>query len=307
MRDLKDFNIKTLKESFPISSQVGLGEDFCIFNVRHDTDMEKNFSRPLRLEGNIILFCVRGSIRMSINLDEYDIVEGSLIIVTAHDIVKAEKIYSQEPDQLHFVMIAMSENFVSDLKVDFRKILNEGLTLIETPVINLDNDLQEIFTDYLKLLARISDSGLRMNQDAVRSLVSSMASIAAGQWLASVDKIKRRSLVSTNLRSDHKRLVFQQFMKLIHENYSKEHQVIYYADRLCISPKYLSRLCKEISGKSAPEWIDTYIMLDAKNLLKYSTMPIKEIVYRLSFSNQTVFYKFFKKHTGMTPTEYRNS
>lgn len=307
MRDLKDFNIKTLKESFPISSQVGLGEDFCIFNVRHDTDMEKNFSRPLRLEGNIILFCVRGSIRMSINLDEYDIVEGSLIIVTAHDIVKAEKIYSQEPDQLHFVMIAMSENFVSDLKVDFRKILNEGLTLIETPVINLDNDLQEIFTDYLKLLARISDSGLRMNQDAVRSLVSSMASIAAGQWLASVDKIKSRSLVSTNLRSDHKRLVFQQFMKLIHENYSKEHQVIYYADRLCISPKYLSRLCKEISGKSAPEWIDTYIMLDAKNLLKYSTMPIKEIVYRLSFSNQTVFYKFFKKHTGMTPTEYRNS
>ena len=120
MRDLKDFNIKTLKESFPMSSQ-----------------MEKNFSRPLRLEGNIILFCVRGSIRMSINLDEFDIVEGSLVIVTA-------------------------------------------------------------------------------------------------------------------LRSDHKRLVFQQFMKLIHENYSKEHQVIYYADRLCISPKYLSRLCKEISGKSAP-------------------------------------------------------
>ena len=90
MRDLKDFNIKTLKESFPMSSQVGLGEDFCIFDVRQDTDMEKNFSRPLRLEGNIILFCVRGSIRMSINLDEFDIVEGSLIIVTAQDIVKAE-------------------------------------------------------------------------------------------------------------------------------------------------------------------------------------------------------------------------
>ena len=101
MRDLKDFNIKTLKESFPMSSQ-----------------MEKNFSRPLRLEGNIILFCVRGSIRMSINLDEFDIVEGSLVIVTAQDIVKVERIYSQSPDQLHFVMIAMSENFVSELKVD---------------------------------------------------------------------------------------------------------------------------------------------------------------------------------------------
>ena len=145
MRDLKDFNIKTLKESCPMSSQVGLGEDFCIFDVRYDTDIEKDLSSPRRLEGNIILFCVRGSIRMSINLNEFDIVEGSLIIVTAQDIVKAERIYSQEPDQLHFVMIAMSENFVSDLKVDFIKILNEGLTLIETPEINLNNDLQDIF------------------------------------------------------------------------------------------------------------------------------------------------------------------
>ena len=52
MRDLKDFNIKTLKESFPKSSQVGLGEDFCIFDVRYDTDIEKDLSSPRRLEGN---------------------------------------------------------------------------------------------------------------------------------------------------------------------------------------------------------------------------------------------------------------
>ena len=309
MREPTDFNIsiRTLKANFPKSCQVGIDEDFCIFDVRNDGEVEKDMNTSRRLEGNVMLFCVSGSIQISINLNEFDIVKGNLVVVTAQDIVKVERVYSQNPDELHFVMIAMSQNFVSDLKIDFRKILSEGITLIETPVINLDDKLQDVFADYLRLIAKITDSGLKMNQDAVRSLVSSMASIAAGQWLAGVDKIRNRDVVNTNLRSDHKRLVFQQFMKLVHENYSRERQVIYYADRLCISPKYLSRLCREISGKSAPEWIDAYVMLEAKNLLKYSDMPIKEIVYRLNFSNQTVFYKFFKAHTGMTPTEYRNS
>lgn len=74
-----------------------------------------------------------------------------------------------------------------------------------------------------------------------------------------------------------------------------------------MSPKYLSKLIKEVSGKSAPEWIDAYVMLEAKHLLKYTDISIKEIVFKLNFSNQTVFYKYFKAHTGMTPTEYRNS
>ena len=81
----------------------------------------------------------------------------------------------------------------------------------------------------------------------------------------------------------------------------------FYADKLCLSPKYLSKLIKEVSGKCAPEWIDAYVMLEAKQLLRYSDMAIKEIVYRLHFPNQTVFYKYFKAHSGMTPTEYRNS
>lgn len=81
----------------------------------------------------------------------------------------------------------------------------------------------------------------------------------------------------------------------------------FYADQLCLSPKYLSKLIKEVSGKSAPEWINAYVMLEAKHLLKYTDISIKEIVFKLNFSNQTVLYKYFKAHTGMTPTEYRNS
>ena len=62
---------------------------------------------------------------------------------------------------------------------------------------------------------------------------------------------------------------------------------------------------REASGRSAPEWIDSFVILEAKNLLKYSEKSIKEIVFALHFPNQSVFYKFFKAHTGLTPSEYR--
>ena len=73
------------------------------------------------------------------------------------------------------------------------------------------------------------------------------------------------------------------------------------------TPKYLSKLVKSASGKSAHEWIDSFVILEAKNMLKYSGMSIKSIVWELNFPNQTTFYRFFKTQTGMTPSEYRKS
>jgi AraC-like DNA-binding protein len=81
----------------------------------------------------------------------------------------------------------------------------------------------------------------------------------------------------------------------------------FYADKLCLTPKYLSTLIKQASGRSAPDWIDDFVILEAKNLLKYTGLAIKEIVYKLHFPNQSVFFKFFKAHTGLTPSEYRNA
>ena len=81
----------------------------------------------------------------------------------------------------------------------------------------------------------------------------------------------------------------------------------FYADKLCLTPKYLSKLIKQASGRSAPDWIDEFVILEAKNLLKYTDLAIKEIVYKLHFPNQSVFFKFFKAHTGLTPSDYRNA
>ena len=308
MRESYDFNvsIRTLKKELPETSQIGIGDDACLFNIKYN-GIDDKFSKPIRLVGNVMVFCVKGSVHMSVNLNEYDVKEGCLVVLTDQDIVKVEKGSDDDIRDLHWVVIAMSQNFLTNFRVDFRKILSEGVALIETPVLHLDQNIRGYFEDYLKLIGKLANSELPMYKDAVRSLISSMVSIAAGQWIADINRLRDEKVVKLNSRSEHKTLTFRQFIKLVSENYTQQRQVIFYADKLCMSPKYLSKLVKDVSGKSAPEWIDSYVLLEAKHLLKYSDMPIKEIVFRLNFSNQTVFYKYFKAHTGMTPTDYRNS
>ena len=98
---------------------------------------------------------------------------------------------------------------------------------------------------------------------------------------------------------------FDKFMRLLQENYMKHHTIKYYADRMNLSPKYLSLIIKKVSGRLATEWIDDCVILEAKNLIKYSSMSIQEISYALNFTNQSFFGKYFKRHTGISPKAYR--
>lgn len=301
-----EVNIRTIKEELPESSQIDIDEDFCLMDIKSD-ECQENFGYPCRLDGNVMLFCINGSIRMSVNLNDYEIKEGELIICTDGDIVKVSRSETPGSENWHFIMLAMSHRFASDLRIDFKRILNDGIIPLNTPVIRLNETDRKILGDHIKLIAKIASCKGELYKDSVRSLVSSLVSVLGSQWFSEVDNLKSRKRTGADARSSHKRLIFEQFQRLVSENYSRHRQMTFYADKLCLSPKYLSKLVKDVSGKSGPDWIDSYVMLEAKHLLKYSHMPIKEIVYRLNFPNQTVFYKYFKAHAGMTPTDYRNS
>lgn len=96
-------------------------------------------------------------------------------------------------------------------------------------------------------------------------------------------------------------------MQLLSESFKTERSVAYYARRMCITPKYLTTLIKRISNKSVSEWIDEYVILEAKTLLKYSNMSIQEIAYHLNFPNQSFFGSYFKRNTGLSPSQYKQS
>lgn len=95
------------------------------------------------------------------------------------------------------------------------------------------------------------------------------------------------------------------FFCLIMQHYREHKDVAFYADKLCITSKYLSMVIKEVSGKTAKDWIVEYAILEIKAMLKNSTMNIQEISIKTNFANQSSLGRFFRKHTGMTLTEYR--
>ncbi len=94
-------------------------------------------------------------------------------------------------------------------------------------------------------------------------------------------------------------------MKLLEAHHKSQRNVSFYARQLNITPKYLSAAVKEVSGKTAARWIDESVILEAKTLLKYSGMSIQEIAYHLNFSTQSFFGKYFKQHTGTSPSRYK--
>ena len=101
--------------------------------------------------------------------------------------------------------------------------------------------------------------------------------------------------------------IFQEFIKNVEKYFRKERSVGFYADKLNLTPKYLSTVIQQQTGKHATDWIDKYTILEAKTLLKSSTLSIQQIAYDLNFSTQSHFGRYFRNHTGMSPKLYRNS
>ena len=96
------------------------------------------------------------------------------------------------------------------------------------------------------------------------------------------------------------------FIELIEKYFKSERAVNFYAEKLFVTPKHLSAVLKEISGKTAGEWIDHRVILEAKLMLRTTGMNIQEISLALNFSNQSFFGKYFKHLTGISPRDYRN-
>lgn len=297
-----NLNVSKLQEVFPDNQWVGIGKEFCMLNVTYDENIHA-LNHPCRFDGLLMLYCIRGSVRISVNLNEYDISDNHLIITTPGKILKVTDVPEQDASNLKYLLIAMSSDFASGLRLDLKSLLNDGVALMETPVLRLEEDKIKLMSQYLSLTAEVIRMKGEYQEDALRSLVASMLCVVAGVWSERLEEVRN----TTSQTTSRSRMIFDQFIKLVSEYHTKYRNVGFYADKLCLTPKYLSKLIKTASGRSAPEWIDAYVILEAKNLLKYSDITIKEIVYRLNFPNQSVFYKFFKARTGMTPTEYRNS
>ena len=108
-------------------------------------------------------------------------------------------------------------------------------------------------------------------------------------------------------RTSRQSELFHRFVELVREHCTREREVAFYADRLCVSSRYLSTIVRNVAHTSVKEFIDRSVVLEIKVLLQTSDLSVQEIAYRLRFPDQSYLGRYFKHHTGLSPTEFRNA
>ena len=300
--DFYNISLEQFRSRFPNAECVALNDDFFIMDVRFE-ERNSPLMHPCRFNGFMMIYCISGHVRMSINLNEFEFKSGSLFLNVPGNLVKLSDYVDSSKEDQRYLVVAMTREFVSDLRMDINKIFNEGLSMLGNPSIELTEQQSLLVDKYISLMREVVNNSTINVRESVNSILSSFFYFISGIGSARIREIGEDVKKSSN----RSKMIFEQFIKLVSEYHLKHRNVGFYADKLCLTPKYLSKLIKTATGRSAPDWIDAYVILEAKNLLKYSNVAIKEVVYKLNFPNQSVFYKFFKARTGMTPSEYRNS
>ena len=249
---------------------------------------------PWKLGRPLFAMCLQGSATVKVNLQEYKISSNELVTLMPDAIVHG---YSFS-DDFKGVMVLVSKSVAEDLLPDITSVLPILMDFRQSPVIKLMPDEATSLYDFYnfiweKLPKVYGDYGKHELNGLLLSIFYEVLSVYKERF--AYDKFKRTRNEET----------FYKFYSLIEKEYCKERSVVHYADRLCISPKHLSMVVKKVSGRTASDWIDDYVILQAKQMLRSSSLTIQEVSRELNFSNQSFFGKYFKKHVGMSPSEYR--
>ena len=303
MEQYLELNIRELRRLFPGQQVNGNLEDDLFLAELKYTKKTDVMQYPCRFDGFLVFLCYEGRLEVDINLRTYSVQAGSMLVYIPGNIVRVSQIKPEEKRAVRFAVAAISRELITSTRMDFTKLFEDSLRLLENPGVQLEEEEMLLCRKYFDLIQDISARSLPNIREAVVTLISSTFYWAGSLWMERVTEAQQHM----GGKSNHSRVVLEDFLKLVQEYHTRERELAFYADKLFLTPKYLSKLIKNISGRSAHEWIDSFVILEAKNLLKYSDLPIKQIVTELNFPNQTTFYRFFKTQTGQTPTEYRRS
>ena len=304
----RTIDLQWIKALSPVIEEHCIGDDFIIGEVsgkrmEQSETILRTLQYPVRFDGFIIFYLKKGHFTVDVNLKTYEVRERSLMILVPGNIIKVSHYNEASIGETQLIFVLISKEFMSGIRFDFLKVFQDSVRLLDNPCITLDDFQMSLANDYFNLARKVLGAPFSNKREIIGSLLTSLTYLSTDVWTRQVDEARKNTAAQHNPRLNQ---IFERFIALVNEYHSSERGMAFYADKLCLTPKYLSKLIKQASGRSAHDWIDEFVVLEAKNLLKYSNMAIKEIVFQLHFHNQSVFYKFFKTHTGMTPSEYRN-
>ena len=297
-QEIKDISIERIQQLHP--EALGIANDLLIDYTEHHIIEGRSpiYKYPLRMDGLFIGLREKGVSDFSIHLKHFKVGPNDLVIGSPGDLMQStvnEGTYLSQT-------LMVSSNFLKEMYISLNSFMPFFASRKEHPVFHLtDGEVQELKEYFLLILDAVKRKDDYFCIDITKRLIA-----AYMYKLGSIIYRHRPELqAEANKPIKREETLFKQFINLVSEHHRKERRVDFYAEQLFLSPKHFSTVIKKVSGKTAGQWIDEYVILEAKTLLKYSAMSIQEVAYYMNFPNPSFFGKYFKHHTGMSPSEYK--
>jgi AraC-like DNA-binding protein len=289
----KKNNIKdtTLEEARKWGNAEYLDDGLVLTDRIADAPIPKE---PTRMNFILMALCKHGKAQYSIDTREQTVKPGDLLFISERHIVDN---YMASPD-FECLCIMVSTEFYHGFIQNVKNVSSLLLFSMNNPVVSLTPREIQVYSNYYQTIReKMSDREHHYRTDLVKALLLAMFyDMSNVIWRVEQQGAKSQT------RAD---VIFANFIRLLEQHFRQERRVSWYAEQLCITPKYLSEIVKQVSKRTPNEWIDNYVILEIRVLLKNSTKSIKEIAEELQFPNQSFLGKYFKEHIGVSPSQYR--
>lgn len=309
---IESVSLKQMKKLYEIADYGDSADsgDYVYVHITPDSDIPSALKSAMRFNGLIITLVKSGRLSASVNMERFTLTENTLVVTGANSIITFDNDSMQNLDAS---ILFVSDEFIHDLNFEIIVLNNLPIASNHAPFVSLSPQETAHIAAYLELLdmnarQNINDGNEMIHKGISRSLLTAtLYQLMLTSTKPREEQPFSEEIIHENKPRTRRMLYTHEFIRLVRKYFRVEHSVRFYADNLCISPKYLSLVVKECTGRSAAEIIDEYILLEAKNLLRFSGKNIQQVAYELNFSNQSSFGKYFKHLTGLSPSEFQNS
>lgn len=262
-------------------------------SYEHIEQQDKSF--PIQLDMNVCFLCTSGQIDLEIDLNMYTLHEGDAAMILTGSFLRVIRI----KDSARIAFIAINSDFLKYVG-NVKTVIEHVNKVKRMPVSHMEPDMmEESLIIYNEIKKKLSNPDYRFKEEVAKSYIQIMLCNFFDRF------VQKNETTEEQAPKSRKEELFKNFIKLVKDNYLNHRSITFYADKLCVSPKYLSSVVHKVSEKYATDWINQYVILEAKSMLRMEDTNIKDVSNHLNFANQSFFAKFFKKHTGYTPKEYK--
>lgn len=259
------------------------------------------FRYPTRLDCFVVLLCDQGEFAITCNLRQITIHAGTIFYAQPGSILQVTDIHD-----CRTCVVLFSEEFLRQINLSMQGLLPHIGAMDQ---LNTVHPEAEAFSYMWRQIEMLADSisqptTLVYYHETVRNTFRSFGYAFISQLVLYLEQLNKRQ---GHVVHNHEEELFRRFIVLVGQNFRTERRIGFYAEQMHLTPKYLSAVIRRASGHGPAEWITNNVLIEAKNLLRYSTMSVQEVAYALHFPNQSFFGRWFKAQTSLSPKSYRTS